>query len=110
MFLRLENGKLLKIAVKIPIFLLGEPLRHLRWLASGYPLHHLLRHFMASQVVPLLSLSLPRTNAPKCVGARRASPDIGLSNFACDKNLRKYVSMSNDMSIYLLKYVSWANA
>jgi hypothetical protein len=27
-------------------------------LASGYPLHHLLRRFAATQVVPLLSLSL----------------------------------------------------
>jgi hypothetical protein len=51
--------------------MLGEPLRPQKktrfapsvrrvffvWLASGYPLHHLLRHFMASQVVTLLSLS-----------------------------------------------------
>jgi hypothetical protein len=38
-------------------FRLGEPLRSLRLLASGYPLHHLLARFAVSQVVPLLSLS-----------------------------------------------------
>jgi hypothetical protein len=35
---------------EIPIFNpdLGEPLRHLRWLASGYPLHHLRALFRTS--------------------------------------------------------------
>jgi hypothetical protein len=41
---------------------LGEPLRGLCPLASGYPLHHLLARFAVSQVVPLLSLS--QKNAP----------------------------------------------
>jgi hypothetical protein len=42
---------------------LGEPLRLLRSLASGYPLHHLrgtrTRGALRRSVVPLLSLSLP---------------------------------------------------
>ena len=39
--------------------LLGEPLRVLRTLASGYPLHHPHR-LRLLRVVPLLSLSLAR--------------------------------------------------
>jgi hypothetical protein len=41
---------------KIP---LGEPLRALCALASGYPLHQPLQPYGLSCLVPLLSLSLP---------------------------------------------------
>ena len=38
--------------------MLGEPLRPLCGLASGYPLHQPRRAFGTSRLVPLLSLSL----------------------------------------------------
>ena len=52
---------------------LGEPLRELCSLASGYPLHHLLRGVAASQVVPLLSLSLSARFARGYAGIKYAS-------------------------------------
>ena len=46
------------VCKQINIFWLGEPLRGLRPLASGYPLHHLhrLRRFGGSATIPLALL------------------------------------------------------